>query len=48
MLISLHVSAIVKQHGGSIEGDTRPGKFTEIKIILARSGVFPTEQVAHA
>jgi signal transduction histidine kinase len=31
---------IVKQHGGSIEVDTQPGEFTEIRIILPRAGVF--------
>jgi len=27
---------VVKQHGGSIEVDTQPGEFTEIKVILPR------------
>jgi len=28
----------VKQHGGRIEVDTQPGKFTEFTIILPRTG----------
>jgi signal transduction histidine kinase len=35
--LSISHDIIVKQHGGSIEVDTQPGEFTEIKIILARS-----------
>jgi nitrogen-specific signal transduction histidine kinase len=31
---------IVKQHAGLIEVDTRPGEFTEIRVILPRSAVF--------
>jgi signal transduction histidine kinase len=31
---------VVKQHGGSIEVDTQPGEFTEIRIILPRAVVF--------
>jgi signal transduction histidine kinase len=34
---------IVKQHGGSIEVDTQPGEFTEVKIILPRAAVFLAE-----
>ena len=34
--LSLSHDIIVKQHGGSIEVDTRPGEFTEFKIILPR------------
>jgi GAF domain-containing protein len=30
---------IVKQHSGSIEVDTEPGQFTEVRIILPRSAV---------
>src|SRR5262245_15474579 len=32
--LSISHDIIVKQHGGSIEVDTRPGEFTEIKVIL--------------
>ena len=46
--LSISHDIIVKQHGGSIEVDTQLGEFTEIKITLPRSGVFPTEPVAHA
>jgi two-component system NtrC family sensor kinase len=46
--LSISHDIIVKQNGGSIEVDTQPGKFTEIKITLPRSGVFPTEPMAHA
>jgi len=40
--LSISHDIIVKQHGGSIEVDTQPGEFTEIKITLPRSGVFAT------
>ena len=32
--LSISHDIIVKQHAGSIEVDTRPGEFTEIRIIL--------------
>jgi signal transduction histidine kinase len=38
--LSISHDIIVKQHGGSIEVDTQPGEFTEIRIILPRAGVF--------
>ena len=34
--LSISHDIIVKQHGGSIEVDTRPGEFTEIKVVLPR------------
>ena len=34
--LSISHDIIVKQHGGSIDAETRPGQFTEFKIILPR------------
>jgi GAF domain-containing protein len=34
--LSLSYDIVVKQHGGSIEVDTRPDEFTEFKVILPR------------
>ena len=34
--LSISHDIIVKQHGGSIEIDTQPGQFTEIRVILPR------------
>jgi signal transduction histidine kinase len=36
--LSISHDIVVKQHAGSIEVDTEPGQFTEIKIILPRAG----------
>ena len=38
--LSITHDIIVKQHAGSIEVDTRPGEFTEIRIILPRKATF--------
>jgi signal transduction histidine kinase len=39
--LSISHDIIVKQHGGSIEVETHPGAFTEIKVVLPRAGAFP-------
>ena len=38
--LSISHDIVVKQHSGSIEVDTQLGEFTEIRIILPRTGVF--------
>src|SRR5262245_32004756 len=38
--LSISHDIIVKQHGGSIEVDTQPGEFTEIRLTLPRVVVF--------
>jgi signal transduction histidine kinase len=38
--LSISHDIIVKQHGGSIEVDTQPGEFTEIRVILPRVAAF--------
>jgi len=37
--LSISHDIIVKQHGGSIEVETQPGEFTEIRVILPRVAV---------
>jgi GAF domain-containing protein len=46
--LSISHDIVVKQHGGSIEVDTQPGEYTEIKIILPRTAVFITESGGRA
>ena len=42
--LSISHDIIVKQHGGTMEVDTKPGEFTEIRIILPRAAMLPTER----
>ena len=37
--LSISRDIIVKQHGGSIEVDTQPGEFTEVRIVLPRTSI---------
>jgi signal transduction histidine kinase len=39
--LSISHDIVVKQHGGSIEVETQPGDFTEIRIVLPRAGALP-------
>jgi signal transduction histidine kinase len=39
---------IVKQHGGSIDVETRPGEFTEFRIVLPRANAFQDKAAAGA
>ena len=39
--LSITHDIIVKQHAGSIEVNTQPGEFTEVRIILSRAPAFP-------
>jgi signal transduction histidine kinase len=42
--LSISHDIIVKQHCGSIEVDTQPGEFTEIRVILPRAGALLPER----
>jgi signal transduction histidine kinase len=46
--LSITHDIIVKQHSGSIEVDTQPGGFTEIRIILPRKAAFIAESRGRA
>ena len=39
--LSISHDIIVKQHSGSLEVDTQPGEFTEVRIVLPRAAAFP-------
>jgi two-component system, NtrC family, sensor kinase len=39
--LSISHDIIVKQHAGIMEVDTKPGEFTEFRVVLQRAGVFP-------
>jgi two-component system, NtrC family, sensor kinase len=41
--LSISHDIIVKQHAGSIEVDTLPGEFTEVRVILPRTATFITD-----
>jgi len=43
--LSISHDIIVKQHGGSIEVDTKPDEFTEFRIVLPRTGRRPLNQL---
>jgi two-component system NtrC family sensor kinase len=36
--LSISHDIIVKQHSGSIDVETKPGEFTEFRIVLPRAG----------
>ncbi len=42
--LSISHDIVVNQHGGSIEVDTRPGEFTEIRVILPRTAALLPER----
>ena len=46
--LSISHDIVVKQHGGSIEVETQPGEFTEIRITLPRAAVFLAESRGRA
>jgi signal transduction histidine kinase len=39
--LSISHDIVVKQHGGSIEVETQPGEFTEVRIVLPRAAAPP-------
>src|SRR5205085_8908439 len=46
--LSLSHDIVVKQHAGTIELDTRPGEFTEFRIILPRRAALLAQSGARA
>ena len=46
--LSITHDIIVKQHSGSIEVDSQPGEFTEIRIVLPRTGALIAESRGRA
>jgi two-component system NtrC family sensor kinase len=46
--LSITHDIIVKQHSGSIEVDTQPGEFTEVRIILPRTAAHITDMRGRA
>jgi signal transduction histidine kinase/putative methionine-R-sulfoxide reductase with GAF domain len=44
--LSISHDIVVKQHGGSIEVDTQPGEFTEIRVILPRAAALLLPQTS--
>jgi signal transduction histidine kinase len=46
--LSISHDIIVKQHGGSIEINTKPGEFTEFRIVLPRTGMALNKSGEHA
>jgi signal transduction histidine kinase len=39
--LSISHDIIVKQHSGSLEVESQPGEFTEVRIVLPRAAAFP-------
>ena len=46
--LSITHDIIVKQHSGTIEVDTKPGEFTEVRIILPRTAALITDTQGRA
>jgi signal transduction histidine kinase len=48
LVLSITHDIIVKQHSGSIEIDSKPGEFTEVRFVLPRAGAFIAESRGRA